>query len=63
MTFPEGWVVLLDQLVNDGRPFNWLYLLARQLKFHVTNAQNLPKEEHATFYMFTYLLDAICAQQ
>ena len=21
-TFPEGWAVLLDQLVNDGRPFN-----------------------------------------
>ena len=60
-TFPRNWVVLLDYLVNDGKPFNWSYLLAYQLKFHATNAQNLPKNEQARFYMSAYLLYAICA--
>lgn len=53
---------MLDQLVSDGKPFNWSDLLAHQSKFHVTNAWNLTKDEQARFYMSTYLLDAICAQ-
>lgn len=38
-------------------------MLALQLKVHVSNARNLPKDGQARFYMFVYLLDAICAQQ
>lgn len=52
----------MDQLVNDGRPFNWLDFLALQLKVHVTKAHNPPKDEKERFYMYAYLLDAIYAQ-
>lgn len=52
-TFLENWVVMLDQLVSDGNPFNCLYLLVLQLKVLVTNAQNLPKDEQAIFYKST----------
>jgi len=62
-TFPQGWVVTLDQLVSDGKPCNWSNLLAHQLKIHVTNAWNLPKNEQARFYMSAYLLDEIYTQQ
>jgi len=55
-------VVVLDQLVNDGRPFNWLDLLALQLRVHVTKAHNLPKDEKERFYTYAYLLDVIYAQ-
>jgi len=60
-TFLENWVVVLEQLVNDGSPFNSLDLLALQLKFHLTNAQSLPNDEQVIFYMSMYLLDAIYA--
>ena len=60
---PVGWAALLDQLVNDGRPFNWSDMLAHHLKSHVSKAQNLPKNKQARFYMSAYLLDAIRAQQ
>lgn len=62
-TFREGWEILLDQLVRDGRPFNWSDLLVQQLKSHVAKAWNLPKNEQTRFFMSKYLLDAICAQQ
>ena len=62
-TFPKGWEVLLDQVVNDGKLLNWSDLLARQLKAHVAQVQNPPKDEQERFYMSAYLLDAICAQQ
>lgn len=44
-------------------PFNWSYLKAHQLKIHVTNAQNPPKDQKTRFYIYAYLSDAICAQQ
>ena len=37
-TFPQNWVVVLDQLASEGRPFNWSYMLALQLKVDVSNA-------------------------
>ena len=61
-TFPQSWVVMLDQLENEGRLFNWSDVLALQLKVHVSYARSLPKDEQARFYMFAYLLDVICAQ-
>lgn len=60
-TFPEGWEVLLNQVLNEGKSFNWLDLLAQQLKFVVANIQNSLKGRQARFYLSPYLLDAICA--
>lgn len=42
-TFPKGWEFLLNQVVNDGKAFNWLDLFSQRLKIHVTNAKNPPK--------------------
>ena len=42
---------MLYQLVKYGNPFNWLDLLAHQLKTNVTNTQNLPKDKKVRFYM------------
>jgi len=61
-TFPEGWAFLLDQVVKEGKPFNWSDLLAQQLWIHVSNPLSSPKGIHAKFYMFSYLLYAIYAQ-
>lgn len=38
MTFPQSCVFMLDQLENEGIPFNWLDVLALQVKVHVSNA-------------------------
>ena len=62
-TFLQNWVIVLDQLENEGRPFNLSTMLALQLKLHMSNSQSPPKDEKARFFMSTYLLDAICAQQ
>lgn len=35
-TSPESWVIVLDQLTNEGRPFNWSNMLSLQLKEQVT---------------------------
>lgn len=37
--FPQSWVIVLDQLAREERPFNWSRILAHQLKEQVTKAQ------------------------
>lgn len=53
---------MLNQVVNEGNPFNWLDFLSQQLIIHVTNAKNPPTGKKAIFYMSAYLLDTICAR-
>ena len=48
--------------MNEGKPFKWSNLLSDQLRVHVKKYHNPPKGEQAHFYMYLYLLDAICAQ-
>ena len=43
-TFLQSWVVMLDQLESEGKPFNWSDMLALKLKVHVSNAQSPPKD-------------------
>lgn len=31
-TFPQSWVIALDQLAREGKPCNWSGMLAHQLK-------------------------------
>jgi len=59
--FPEGWEILVNQVVNEGKSFKCSNLLAHQLSIHICNSLNPPKGEKVIFYMFAYLLDAICA--
>jgi len=54
---------MLEQFENEVRPFNWSNMLDLQLEGHVPNAQSPPKDEKAQFFMFVYLVDAICAQE
>ena len=61
-TFPQSWVIALDQLDREGIPCNWSDILAHQLKEQVTKAQQSPKGMHAEIYMSTYILDAVCAR-
>ena len=42
---------MLDQLENEERNFNFLDMLALELKVHVSNARNLSKDGQARFYM------------
>lgn len=60
-TFLEGWDVLLNRVVNNGKLLNWSYLLAQQLRIHVGNSLNPPKGGNTIFYMSKYLLDVIFA--
>lgn len=46
---------------EQGIPFNLSNLLAQQLWIHVSNALSPPKGGQSIFYMYAYLLDAICA--
>lgn len=57
-TFPEEWGVLLNQVVNEGNSFNWLGMLARQLRAHVAKVWSPSDGEEARFYLYSYLLDA-----
>ena len=61
-TFPQSWVIALDQLSREGKPCNWSNILAHQLKEQVTKARQSPNGMHENIYMSTYILDAICAQ-
>ena len=38
-TFPQSWVITLDQLAREGKPCNWSGMLAHQLKEQVTKRQ------------------------
>lgn len=42
---------MLDQLENEGSPFNWYDMLALQLKVHMSNAQGPPKDEQERLFM------------
>jgi len=35
-TFPQSWVIVLDQLAREGKACNWSDMLAHQLKENVT---------------------------
>lgn len=35
-TFPQSWVIALDQLAREGKACNWSNMLAHQQKEHVT---------------------------
>ena len=37
-TFPQIWVIVLDQLAREGKSCNWSDMLAHQLKEYVTRA-------------------------
>ena len=62
MKFHEGWDFLLEHVVNEGKPFNWLNFLAQQVWIHVSNSLSPPKRKQARFYMSEYLLHFICFQ-
>jgi len=62
-TFPQSWVIALDQLAREGKPCNSSSMLAHKLKEQVARAQKSPEGMQAQIYMFTYILDAICAPQ
>jgi len=51
----------MNRVVDNGRPLNSSDLLVQHLRIHVGNALNPPKGRKVRFYMFAYLLDAICA--
>ena len=61
-TFPQNWVIALDQLAREGKACNWSDMLAHQLKEQVTRNRQPPKGMQAEIYMSTYILDAVCAQ-
>lgn len=54
---------MLEQLENEGNPFNCSNKLAFQLKVHLSNAWSLAKDQQEKIFMSTYLLNAICARQ
>ena len=62
-TFLQSWVIVLDQLVSEGKACNWSDMLAHQLKEQVTRARQSPKGMQAEIYVYAYILDAICAWQ
>jgi len=62
-TFPQSWVITLDQLAKEGKSCNWSDMLAHRLKEEVTRAGKPPKGMQVEIYMFAYILDAICARQ
>lgn len=38
-TFPQSWVITLDQLAREGKPCNWFGILVHQLKEQVMRAR------------------------
>ena len=62
-TFPLSWAIALDQLAREGKPCNWSGILAHQLKEQVMKARQSPWGTQVEIYMYTYILDAICAWQ
>lgn len=62
-TFPQSWVIVLDQLDREGKPCNWSSKLAHQPKEQVTKARQSLGGMKEEIYMSAYILDAICAQQ
>ena len=62
-TFPQSWVITLDQLASEGKACNWSDMLAHRLKEWVTGAQKPPKGQQEEIYMSAYILDAIYPRQ
>jgi len=62
-TFPQSWVIMLDQLAREGKACNWYDMLTHQLNEQVIRVRQPPKGMQAKIYVFAYILDGICAQQ
>lgn len=62
-TFPQSWVITLDQLASEGKACNQFEMLAHKLKEQVTRARQLPQGQQAEIYMSVYILNEICAHQ
>lgn len=62
-TFPQSLDVMLNWLASEGKPFNQSNMLALQLKFHVSNAQNPPNAQQEILFMSSYLLHAVYTHQ
>lgn len=61
-TFPQIWVIALDQLTRVGKACNWSDMLAHQLKEQVIRAWQPPKGSSRNLH-FSYILDEIYAHQ
>lgn len=53
-TFPQSWVIMLDQLLREGKPYNSSDMLAHQLKEHVTKARHSLEGMKEEIYMSAY---------
>lgn len=62
-TFLQSWLIVLDQLVNEGRPFNWFEMLALQVKEQVIKYSHPHKGQQVKLFMSSYIINEICAGQ
>jgi hypothetical protein len=58
--FSFEWVAIMNEVVK-GYTFNWDKMLSENLAKEIVEYQSLKsKGQHAPFYMYAYIMDAIC---
>ena len=57
-SFLEKWIPIIHQVITHGSTLNWGELISSSLDIQLKKAQ----KEHQ-FYMYSYLLDVMCASQ
>ena len=60
--FSEAWMLLAHTVTTYGRNFNWGDIISKQLSTRIEEVQNQKPGETPSFYMASYLLDAICTR-
>jgi hypothetical protein len=60
--FSEAWMPLAYTVAISGRVFNWAAIISKKLIIFIQHAQTSKEGETPSFYMDSYLFDAIYAK-
>jgi hypothetical protein len=60
--FLEAWIPLAYTIAISGSVFNWGAIISKQLSIRVDQAHKPKAGEVPSFFMASYLLDAMCAR-